>query len=93
MSDDPRDDLDERLSRLARATEPLQPGPGFHACVKGALRRESEGSSRRLFVRAGRSVLAGAALVAAFVVAFAANRSDATYKSMAIQYGVVEVDW
>ena len=90
---DPNDDLDERLTRLARSTEPLKPGPGFQARVRGALRREREGDSRRLFVRAGRSVLAGAALVAAFVVAFAADRSHAADESMAIQYGVIEVDW
>ncbi|HZF55369.1 MAG TPA: hypothetical protein VE093_42260 [Polyangiaceae bacterium] len=91
----PNDDLDERLERLARATEDVRPGRGFEARVKAALRaeRERDGDFRDVFVRAARPVLAAAALAATFALGFAAARSSEADTSAAVLYGVEEVDW
>lgn len=89
----PDDDLDERLERLARATENVRPSRGFEARVKAALRAERDGDFRDVFVRAARPVLAAAALAATFALGFAAARSSEADKSAAVLYGVEEVDW
>lgn len=89
----PNDDLDDRLERLARATENVRPSRGFEARVKAALRAERDGDFRDVFVRAARPVLAAAALAATFALGFAAVRSSEADKSAAVLYGVEEVDW
>jgi hypothetical protein len=91
--DNPKDDIAERLERLARATDQIRPSRGFEARVLVALRAERDGDFRRVFVRAARPVLAAAAVAATLVIGIAAERSREVDKSMAVLYGVEEVDW
>jgi hypothetical protein len=84
------DDLDARLARLARATEAIQPSPGFSARVMDALPSETSwlagvsGSSRRF--------LSLAAVLAVGAVAWAAHGETSMDDALAATYGAVDVD-
>jgi len=85
--------IDERLARISKETASLRPRPDFRRRVQRALDAEREADSRRIFVRAGRLVLAAAMVLAIGTLAFAAERNRAANEATAISYGVEELEW
>jgi len=84
------DDFDDRLSRLARATEALGPSAGFVGRVLAAVEGDREPGWREGVVRFGRAMLAVAALsaLAGLAVAFESERSADL--DLAMTYGMEE---
>ncbi|MBN2194142.1 MAG: hypothetical protein JW751_15100 [Polyangiaceae bacterium] len=93
-----RDPIEERLARLAEATDSIRPHPGFEARIADAVAAERAAlSSLRAsdwvfnVVQSGRLVLAAAALAAGIAV-FSAVESAAAYdREAAVAYGTVEL--
>lgn len=103
---DREESVDERMSRLARATEPLRPRPGFERSVMAAIQAEALRAQGWLFsvVSASRRGLVTAALAAAAGLALAAAGERSADESLAASYTEVsasyvaaeiemEIDW
>lgn len=93
MVHDRDEGIDERLARISAETASIRPRPDFRRRVQRALEAEREADLRRVIVRAGRLVLAAAAVAAIGTVAFAAQRNRAANEATAISYGVEELEW
>lgn len=86
------EDYDARAARLAGATAPLSPSPGFHARVFAAIAREPVGWWSAVTPLAGRvlPVLMVLALLASVAAWHAASGAQ---QALAVPYGSVEVEW
>ena len=97
---DPTRDLDDRLARLAAATNDLRASAGFEDRVMQAILADAEleptsSSSGWLadLLPASRFVLAGATLIAAVAVVFAVRSQRAFDDEAALALTAVEVGW
>jgi hypothetical protein len=93
MNQERDDDIDERLSRISRATASIRPGPGFGVRVRRALKREQERDLGWAISRAGRPMALLAAVFALGVLVFAGVFGRAADKDIAVSYGMEEIDW
>jgi hypothetical protein len=89
MTDDR--DLEQRLARLTRETEPLGPRPGFSARVMQAVAQEPPGFTTQVFT-IGRRLVPAAAVVLAATVLWAVRMDDAFDQALAMSYAL-EVEW
>lgn len=87
------EELERKLTRLARETERLGPRPGFDARVFAALEVESAPSFGVAVVRFGRAMLAVAALsaVVGATIGFASQR--AADEAVAMTSSMEDLDW
>lgn len=87
-----RDDIDERLARLAEATRDIAPRPDFTARVMRAIEAEREPVFVGLLARAGRRFVPVAAIAAAVAVMWAAETDDSFDEAIAT-YDATEWPW
>ena len=91
---------EQRLGRLAEATEGVRPRPTFEDRVMQAIDAEAQPQPSLVgadwfagLVRVGRLVLATAAVTAAAAVAFAVQSQQAYDQEAAVAYVTMEIGW
>jgi|GraSoiStandDraft_23_1057293.scaffolds.fasta_scaffold1463454_1 hypothetical protein len=87
------EDFEAKLSRLARQTERLGPGPGFTERVLVALERDRPPSFGAGVVRFGRAALAIAALSAVVGVTVGLVSERTADEAVAATFGAEDLDW
>jgi hypothetical protein len=85
--------VDERLTRLARATDDIGPRAGFESRVLLVVRQARLSDWRLGWWRVGRYGLAISALVLVLAAAFAARGEIDNDEQQAIAYGTVDFEW
>lgn len=87
------EDLEMKLSRLAKETERVGPRAGFSQRVFAALDAEAAPSFGAAVVRFGRGMLAVAALSAVVGVTIGVVTQRAADEAVAMATGVEDLDW
>ncbi len=86
-------EVDERLARLARATNQIEPGPRFHDGVMAAVRLAAAGDWRVWIWQMGRYGLALSTLAVMVATVLAMRGAALEDEQQAVAYGTVDVEW
>ena len=86
------EDMDQRLARLARATEGIRPSLGFSANVMRALEAEAAPSIFDLAWFSARKLVPVAAIAAALAVTWAVQVDRSVDDDLATSYASVELE-
>jgi hypothetical protein len=89
----PEEDLDAKLLRLARETEPLGPSPGFRDRVLYAVEADAARGVSPDVLRAARRLLPVALLAAALGVFWAVESVHSVDEALATSDDVIEPVW
>ena len=87
-------DIDDRLARLARATEEVRPGPDFGARLARKLEGERRGGVLLELGRPARRILPALALAAAVSLVWAVESDQALDDALSVYADeTVELEW
>jgi len=86
------EDMDQRLARLARATEAIRPSTGFSAKVMGVVEAEAAPSIFDLAWSSARRLVPVAAIVAGLAVTWAVQMNRSVDDELATSYASVELE-
>ena len=86
------EDMDQRLARLARATEGIHPSAGFSAKVMRAIDAEAAPSIFDLAWSSARRMVPVAAIVAGLAVTWAVQVDRSVDDDLATSYASVELE-
>lgn len=94
MKDRDQENVDARLTRLARATEGIRPTPDFGARVLRALETEQRGGWLMELGRPARRILPALALAAAVSLVWAVESDEALEDELSLYADeAVELEW
>ena len=86
------EDIEQRLSRLAGATDALRPNPGFSARVMLAIEAEAAPSFLEATWFSARRLVPVAAIAAALAVVWAVQVDSSVDDELATSYAAVELE-